>query len=88
MREIGRRNFLKIAVVGVAAAVGATVLLAESPGSCLVVTDFGPVDLRLPVELETFSYNTLSIVSSSTVTLGRWVVSVPVLLGSEVREDA
>ncbi len=77
MREIGRRNFLKIAGVGVAAAVGATVLLPESLGSCLVVADCEPVNPRLPVELETFDYNTLSIVASSTVTLGWWVVSVP-----------
>ena len=78
MREIGRRDFLKTVGVGVAAtAVGATVLLPESPGRCLVVADCGPVDPRLPVELETFGYNTLSIVAESTVTLGRWVVSVP-----------
>lgn len=85
MREIGRRAFLKTVGVGVAAAVGATVLLPESPGSCLVVADCGPVDLRLPVELETFSYNTLSITEGSSVALSQWVVSVPTLLGSEVR---
>lgn len=77
MREIGRRDFLKTVGVGVAAVVGATVLLSESPGSCLVVVDCEPVDPRLPVELETFDYNTLSIVADSSVMLSQWVVSVP-----------
>lgn len=64
---------------------GATVLLPESPGSCLVVADCERVDPRLPIRLETFNYNTLSIVADSSVSLSQWVVSVPALLDSEVR---